>query len=138
MSYEDQAPGTNGVPGVVRELIDSNYTTSPYANIEKLEVIGRKKAEAEGVAFQMDHERKILLARIGSEISTINASQNLSEAKLDRLSRADPRYANHIKGMAVAIENRERLRSDYWAVKSELEWDAHALHHYNTLSKLER
>lgn len=126
-------------PEAARELISSHFAgdSTPYERIEELRQIGAKKAEAEGVAYQLEHERKIVLARLANEFATAHAKQPLSEAKLDRLSRADSRYLNHVKGLAVAIENRERYRSEYWAVKSLLEWDKAAISHLNALSKLE-
>ena len=126
-------------PEAARELISSHFAgdTTPYERIEELRQIGAKKAIAEGVAYQLEHERKIVLARLANEFATAHSKQPLSEAKLDRLSRADSRYQDHIKGLAVAIENRERWRSEYWAIKSLLEWDKAAISHLNALSKLE-
>lgn len=126
-------------PEAARELISSHFAggTTPYERIEELRQIGAKKAEAEGVSYQLEHERKIVLARLANEYATAHSKHPLSEAKLDRLSRADHRYQNHIEGLAVAIENREKWRSEYWAIKSLLEWDKAAIAHLNALSKLE-
>jgi hypothetical protein len=126
-------------PEAAREIISSHFAgdTAPYERIEELRAIGAKKAEAEGVAYQLEHERKIILARLANEYAQAHSKHPLSEAKLDRLSRADSRYQDHIKGLAVAIENREKWRSEYWAIKSLLEWDKAAIAHLNALSKLE-
>ena len=127
------------IPEAARELISSHFAgdTTPYERIEELRQIGAKKAEAEGVAYQLEHERKIILARLAGEFAMTHAKHQISEAKLDRMARADPRYQSHITGLGVAIENRERCRSEYWAIKSLLEWDKAAIAHLNALSKLE-
>lgn len=120
-----------------RELLASNFDTDPYEKIEELREIGARKARAEGMAFQLEHERKIVLSRIANEIATIHAKEKLSEAKLDRMARADPRYEVHIKGLAAAVEERELTRSEYWAIKSLLEFDRASIAHLNALSRLE-
>ena len=126
-------------PEHAREIISSHFQgdITPYERIEELREIGAKKAEAEGVAYELDHQRKIVLSRLANEFATAHSKQPLSEAKLDRMARADPRYEAHIKALSVAIDNRERWRSEYWAVKSLLEWDKSAIAHLNALSKLE-
>ena len=90
------------------------------------------------MAYQLDQERKIVLSRIANEIALAHASEVLSEAKLDRMSRADSRYENHIRRLSVAIEHREEARSDYWAVKSLLEWDRASIAHLNSLASLDK
>ena len=126
-------------PELAREIISSHFSEdiTPYERIEELREIGAKKAEAEGVAYELEHQRKIILSRLANEFATAHSKQPLSEAKLDLMARGDARYENHIKGLAVAIENREKWRSEYWAVKSLLEWDKSAIAHLNALSKLE-
>ena len=52
--------GAQSSPEVARELISSHFDVSPYEHINQLEEIGRAKAQAEGVAYQMEHERKII------------------------------------------------------------------------------
>ncbi len=121
-----------------RDLLTANFEVSPYDHIEELRKIGERKARTEGVAYQLDQERKIVLSRIANEIAVAHATENLSEAKLDRMSRADTRYEHHIRRLAVAIENREAARSDYWAVKSLLEWDRASIAHLNSLASLDR
>jgi hypothetical protein len=121
-----------------RDLLAANFEVSPYDHIEELRQIGERKARTEGVAYQLDQERKIVLSRIQNELAVAHATENLSEAKLDRMSRADTRYENHIRRLAVAIEHRETARSDYWAVKSLLEWDRASIAHLNSLASLDR
>ena len=126
-------------PESARELLRSNFAgeSDPWEKIESLREIGKEKAKWEGVSFQLEHERKIMLATIANEIATAHAKEPLSEAKLDRMARADARYGNHIKGLSEAIRKREYCKSEYWAVKSDLEWDRAAIAHLNALSKLE-
>ena len=121
-----------------RALLEANFEVSPYQHIEELQEIGKRKARAEGVAYQLDQERKIVLSRIANEIALAHASEVLSEAKLDRMSRADSRYENHIRRLSVAIEHREEARSDNWAVKSLLEWDRASIAHLNSLASLDK
>ena len=120
-----------------RELLASNFSSDPYKQIEELRGIGARKARAEGVAYRLEHERKIILARIANEIATVHAKEKLSEAKLDRMARADSRYQIHIEGLGAAVEERELARSEYWAIKSLLEFDRASIAHLNALSRLE-
>jgi len=131
-----QASGAQS-PEAARDLLSANFEVSPYDHIEELRQIGERKAAAEGVAYQLDKERKIVLSRISNEIALAHSKESISEAKLDRMARADARYENHIRRLSVAIENRERARSDYWAVKSLLEWDRASVAHLNSLTRLD-
>jgi len=120
-----------------REVLKATLSDDPFERIEQLREAGRRKAEAEGVAYRMERERKSLLARLASEYSRTHADQKLSEAKLDRLARADARYQRHIEGTAAAIEERELAQSEYWAVRQRLEWLRATVAHYNALTRLE-
>ena len=124
-------------PEAARELITANMGSDPFVKIEELRQIGERKARAEGVAYQMEHERKIVLATLANEYASTHAKENLSEAKLDRLARADHRYQKHVTIMGQAIEDREMARSEYWAVKSILEWEAKTIAHLNAMSRLD-
>jgi len=123
--------------GSARELLSATLGSDPWQRIEELREIGQRKAEAEGLAYQMEHERKHVLSKIASEYASTHAKEQLSEAKLDRMAHADSRYLDFIKGSAVAIEKREMANSEYWAVRSELEWDRAAVAHSNAMSRLE-
>lgn len=120
-----------------RDLLRATLGSDPWSKIEELREIGARKAEAEGVAYQLERERKHLLARLASEYAIAHAKENMSEAKLDRFARADPRYVTHVKGTAEAIHRKELAQSEYWAVRSELEWDKAAVAHYNALTRLD-
>ncbi len=120
-----------------RELLASNFDTDPYEKIEELREIGIRKAKAEAIAYQMEHERKIVIARLCNEYATAHAKESLSEAKLDRMARGDARYQAHITELSGAIKERELTRSEYWAIKSLLEFDRASIAHLNALSRLE-
>lgn len=124
-------------PNSARELLVASIGADPWERIEELREIAKRKAEAEGVAYQLDHERKHLLAKLASEYATTHARENLSEAKLDRMAHADQRYVDFVKGAAVAMERKAATEAEYWAVRSELEWDRAALAHLNAMSRLE-
>tara|TARA_Y100000310_G_scaffold219808_1_gene221241 strand:+ start:7513 stop:7929 length:417 start_codon:yes stop_codon:yes gene_type:complete len=120
-----------------REVVVGHIGADPYAAIERLNEIGHEKALATAVAYELEQKRKSLLATLASEYARMYADESLSEAKLERLARADIRYTDHIKATADAIENRERASSEYWAIRSELEWDRAAIAHLNALTKLD-
>ena len=124
------------LPHSAREVLAGNLGRDPYEGIEELRAIGERKARAEGVAYQLEHERKSLLAKLQGEYASAHAKEKLAEAKLERLARADERYLAHIRKTAEAIAERERINMEYWGIKAELEWDTEALRHLNHLSRL--
>ena len=126
-------------PDAARELLAANFPAGqgPYELVEQLREIGKRKAQAEGVAYELEHGRHVVLSRLATEFSIAHSKEPLSEAKLERMARADPRYGEHIKRTARALEERDMARSEYWAVKSLLEWDRASVAHLNALSRLE-
>ena len=124
-------------PDDARELLASHFDVDPYKLVEQLGEIGKRKARAEGVAYELEHGRPIMLSRLATEFSLAHSKENISEAKLERMARADSRYGEHIKRTARALEEREMARSEYWAVKALLEWDRASVAHLNALSRLE-
>ena len=120
-----------------REVIVGHVGSDPYMAIEELCKVGDAKAAAAGVAYELEHKRKSLLASLASEYARAHASENMSEARLDRLARADARYTAHIEATASAIEQRERLWSHWVAIRSELLWDEKAISHLNALTRLD-
>ena len=126
-------------PDAARELLAANFPAGqgPYELVEQLREIGKRKAQAEGVAYELEHGRHVVLSRLATEFSVAHSKEPLSEAKLERMARADPRYGEHIKRTAKALEERDLARAEYWAIKSLLEWDKAAIAHLNALSKLE-
>lgn len=123
-------------PHSAREVLVGNLGRDPYEGIEQLREIGERKAKAEGIAYELDKAKDAVLARITSEIATAHSGESLSEAKLERMAKADPRYHEHIRKAAEATAERERAHSEYWAIKAELEWDQEALRHLNHMSRL--
>jgi hypothetical protein len=126
-------------PDAARELLAANFPAGqgPYELVEQLREIGKRKAQAEGVAYELEHGRHVVLSRLATEFSIAHSKEPLSEAKLERMARADPRYGEHIKRTAKALEERDLARSEYWALKSLLEWDRASVAHLNALSRLE-
>ena len=124
-------------PEAARELISSHFDVSPYEHIETMRQTGRRKATAEGRCVQLEHQRHIMLATIANELGSLHAKEKVSEAKLDRLSRADPRYQAHVAGLGAAVEERDIARSEYAAQRATLEWDRAAVAHLNALSRLD-
>ena len=137
-SMKQPARGAALTPDSARELLSIHLGANPYDGVEKLRAIGEQKAQAEGVAYQMEKEREVVLARIANELANIYADEKMSEAKLDRLARADPRYGAHLKATAEAIEKRELANSDYWGIVAELKWDEESMRHSNAMSRLDR
>tara|TARA_R100000808_G_scaffold5443_2_gene16594 strand:+ start:1134 stop:1559 length:426 start_codon:yes stop_codon:yes gene_type:complete len=124
-------------PRSAREVLAASIGNDPYKNLAELTEVGELLAEREGIAYQLQQEIKPLLATIASELASAHAKSNLSEARLDRMAKADPRYIAHIRGTAEAIRQREHTKNLYWAIKSELEWDRTSIAHLNSLTRME-
>lgn len=120
-----------------RSRLTATLGEDPFNLVSILKDIGRDKAEAEALAYRLEQERKPLLARLASEYATAHAKDGLSEARLERMARSDPRYQKHIEGTAAAIERRERVHSDYWAVKTRLTWLEKTVAHENALTRMD-
>lgn len=124
--------------GSARELITATIGADPYQGIEAMRKAGERKARAEGVAYELEHLTKTVLARIAGELAEVHAKEKLAEAKLERMARTDVRYEAHVRKVAAAVEEKELASNEYWAIRSELEWDGHSVFHANALAKLER
>lgn len=130
----------SAMPEIDRQAVDNLIAIlgeDPFERIQELREAGERKARAQGVAYRMERERKSLLARLASEYARLHSDKGLSEAKLDRLARADDRYQKHLEGTAAAIEDRELATSEYFAFRSRLEWLRAAVAHENALSRIE-
>ena len=105
-------------PAAARDLLASNFPPDqgPYELVEQLRAVGERKARAEGVAYELEHGRQIVLSRLATEFSVAHSKEPLSEAKLERMARSDPRYGDHIKRTARALEERDVARAEYWAI----------------------
>lgn len=121
----------------VERLLASLDGMDPFERIEALREAGKRKAKAEGRAYQMDHTRKALLSRLATEIAASRPKESMSEAKLERLARADPRYQTHLDGTAAAMEDRELAQSEYWTIKATLLWMEKVVSHENAHMRLE-
>ena len=124
-------------PEAARELVSSHFDVSPYEQIETMRKTGHRKAIAEGRCVKLEHQRHIMLATIQNELGSLHAKEKVSEAKLDRLSRADQRYLAHVTGLGAAVAERDHARSEYAAQRATLEWDRAAIAHLTALSRLE-
>ena len=133
---------TSGVPVVApeaaRDLLSSHFEVSPYERIETMRQAGERKAKAEGVCTQLEHQRHIVLATVQNELATVHAKERLAEAKRERLARASTPYRTHIDGLSAAVEERDRARAEYAAAKAVLDWDRAAVAHLNKLLELDR
>lgn len=122
--------------GSAREILVASLGGDPYERLAELGALGERKAKAAGVAYHMEHMRKVVLAHVAAQLAQVHAKENLSEAKLERLARADDRYRQHIEGAAAAFEESELAQAEYWRLRAELTWDEKAIAHYNAMSKL--
>ena len=109
----------------------------PWAKLEELKQAGERRARASGIAYQLEEQRKIVLAKKASDIANLNARENLSEAKLERLARASDAYQDHVNGTAEAIAEEKRTEAEYWRIRADLDWCAKAIAHWNAVSRLE-
>ena len=121
-----------------RETVRATVEADPWASLEDLRVAGERKAKAEAVASHLDHMRKVVLSRCCSEIAEAHAGKAMSEAKLERLGRAHPRYEEHLRGLAAAVEEKEQAHAEFWRIRAELEWMDRTLMHSMSLAKLAR
>lgn len=119
-----------------RELLAASIGSDPYGRLDELDRLGKAKAEAAGRAYHMEHMRKVVLSHVAGQIAEIHAKENLSEAKLERLARADDRYRAHLEGTAAAIEASELAQAQYWRLRAEMLWDEKAIAHLNKTIEL--
>ena len=78
--------------------------------IHKLRELGKSHSEAKGQVTLLDHSRKILLAKLMKEhMINSNTGKLDSVASQDREARSDPRYEEHIKALAIAVQNEAEL-----------------------------
>jgi len=78
--------------------------------INQLRELGKDHAKAKGQVTLLDHGRKILLAKLMKEhMINSNTGKLDSVASQDREGRSDPRYEEHIKAFAIAVQNEAEL-----------------------------
>ena len=121
-----------------RETVRATVEADPWASLEDLRVAGERKAKAEAQASHLDHMRKVVLSRCCAEIAEAHSGKGMSETKLERLGRAHPRYEEHLRGLAAAVEEREVAIAEYYRIRGELEWMDRTLMHSMSLAKLQR
>jgi hypothetical protein len=122
-----------------RDLVQAQLGSDPYQLIEQIREAGKRWAAAIGVESELDHRRKIVLAQISSAYADqIEArGERVVESAVERLARADEQYHKHIRKWAAAQVELKIAESEYWALRSELEWDRAAIAHYNALARIE-
>ena len=121
-----------------RETVRAVVEADPWISLEDLRIAGERKAKAEAQASHLENMRKVVLSRIAGEIAQVQSNKSLSEAKLERLARADARYEVHLKGLAAAVEEREAAMAEYFRIRGELDWMDRTLMHSMSLAKLQR
>jgi hypothetical protein len=126
-----------GVEGA-RETVRATVEADPWATLEELRVAGQRKAKAEAQANHLKHMRRVVLSRLQSEIAQAQSNKSLSEAKLERMARADSRYEDHLKGLAAAQQDAEQASAEFWRLKAELDWQDRTLMFAMSLAKLQR
>ena len=79
-------------------------------HMHKLRELGKDHAKAKGQVTLLDHGRKILLAKLMKEhMINSNTGKLDSVASQEREARSDPRYEEHIKALAIAVEKECEL-----------------------------
>jgi hypothetical protein len=121
-----------------RETVRATVEADPWESLEELRIAGQRKAKAEAQASHLDHMRKVVLSRCCAEIAEANSGKGMSEAKLERLGRAHPRYEEHLRGLAAAVEEREAAIAEYYRIRGELDWMDRTLMMSMSLAKLQR
>ena len=78
--------------------------------IHKLRELGKKYAKAKAELSFLDHNRKILLAKLMKE-HQINSNTGKMDSvnAQEREARADKRYSDHIKALSIAVEKESEL-----------------------------
>ena len=125
-------------PEGARETVRATVEADPWASLEELRIAGQRKAKAEAQASHLENLRKVVLSRCCAEIAAASSGKAMSEAKLERLGRAHPRYEEHLRGLAAAVEEREAAIAEYYRIRGELDWMDRTLMHSMSLAKLQR
>ena len=121
-----------------RESVRATVEADPWMSLEELRIAGERKARAEAQASHLENMRKVVLSRCCSEVAEAHAGKTMSEAKIERLGRAHPRYEEHLRGLAAAVEERENAIAEYYRIRGELDWMDRTLMHAMSLAKLQR
>ena len=91
-------------------------------HMHKLRELGKKYAKAKAELSFLDHNRKILLARLRKE-PQINSNTGKMDSvnAQEREARADQRYSDHIKALSVAVQNEAELSFEITIVRINFE-----------------
>ena len=91
-------------------------------HMHKLRELGKKYAKAKAELSFLDHNRKILLAKLMKQHQI-----NSNTGKMDRVNaqereaRADQRYSDHIKALSLAVQNEAELSFEITIVRINFE-----------------
>ena len=84
--------------------------------IQDIESYGMKYAKARGVSYQLQEQRKVVLAELMKAEDI-----NLPENKRETLARTRERYRQHIEGTGEAIEHELIFKARYEAAYAKYE-----------------
>ena len=91
-------------------------------HMHKLRELGKKYAKAKAELSFLDHNRQILLAKLMKEhMVSSNTGKLDSVASQNREARADQRYVDHIKALALAVQNEAELSFEITIVRINFE-----------------
>ena len=91
-------------------------------HMHKLRELGKKYAKAKAELSFLDHNRKILLAKLMKEhMINSNTGKLDSVASQEREGSCDPRYEEHIKALAIAVQNEAELSFEITIVRINFE-----------------
>ena len=90
--------------------------------MHKLRELGKKYAKAKAELSFLDHNRKILLAKLMKE-QQINSNTGKMDSvnAQEREARADQRYSDHIKALSLAVQNEAELSFEITIVRINFE-----------------
>ena len=91
-------------------------------HMHKLRELGKKYAKAKAELSFLDHNRKILLAKLMKE-HQINSNTGKMDSvnAQEREARADQRYSDHIKALSIAVQNEAELSFEITIVRINFE-----------------
>ena len=91
-------------------------------HMHKLRELGQKYAKAKAELSFLDHNRKILLAKLMKEhLINSNTGKMDSVNAQEREARADKRYSDHIKALSIAVQNEAELSFEITIVRINFE-----------------
>ena len=91
-------------------------------HMHKLRELGKKYAKAKAELSFLDHNRKILLAKVRNEQQIKSNTGKMDSVNAqEREARADQRYSDHIKALSLAVQNEAELSFEITIVRINFE-----------------